>query len=217
MTSPHYNRGIFETPSIDAAKRIILTTETQRSSEERWALETGWTAARIVEQCGVTSGDTLIDYGCGIGRLAKEILRIVDVDIIGVDISGAMLKNASLYVDDNRFWAMHRDAFVRMARAGNIAANHAYAVYVLQHVEKPDQDIEAIGNATRESIFVINNNNRVVPIVDVPNQSSPWVDDGFNVAVALAQRFPFRADFELDYQFMTKMPVGLFSAVFSKK
>ena len=217
MTSWHYNRGLFEVESIDAAKTIILTTEKQRTTEERWASETGWTAAKIVELCGVSSGDTLLDYGCGVGRIAKEILRIVDVDIIGVDISSAMLKNASRYVDDDRFCAMHRDVFVRLARNRSIAVDHAYAVYVLQHVEKPAQDIQAIGNTTQRSVFVVNNTNRVVPIQNAQDRSAPWIDDGFDVAAALTKCFPRRTEFELDYRFMTPMPVGLFSAVFSKE
>jgi SAM-dependent methyltransferase len=221
MQSTEYNAAIFETQSREAAMRIILTPEVdqttgqQLTTDERWSRETGWTADRILEKCDVATGDVLLDFGCGIGRLAKEILSKANVSVIGIDISPTMIRQAYEYVGHPRFSAMTRDVFIHLALSGKLCVDHAYSVYVLQHVQDPARDIHAIARATRVNFLLLNNNNRAVPVTNAAN--SVWSDDGFNVVGELGKHFPAVHPVELDHRYITALQVGLISSVFSKR
>jgi SAM-dependent methyltransferase len=95
--------------------------------EERWLKETPDFAAailRLVPQ----SGARILDYGCGVGRLAKEILsQREDVTVVGVDASAVQLRHAQEFVDNARFSACFPHEL-----EGQF--NLVYSVYVLQHV-----------------------------------------------------------------------------------
>lgn len=71
---------------------------------------------------------TVLDYGCGMGRLAKALLKKnPGIKVIGVDASDSELKFAKEYVDDERIELMKPEQL-------NKKVDLAYNVYVLQHI-----------------------------------------------------------------------------------
>jgi hypothetical protein len=65
---------VFDVGNIAQAKRIILTPEGS-TTDERWAKETPYLADLIVQHLTLRPDSVLLDYGCGIGRLAKGSLE----------------------------------------------------------------------------------------------------------------------------------------------
>ena len=77
--------------------RIILTPEDGMSSVHRWKTETPYLMSLIEKH--IVNGATVLDYGCGIGRLAKPLIEKHSCDVIGVDISPNMRALAASCVD----------------------------------------------------------------------------------------------------------------------
>lgn len=97
------------------------------TGKERWEKETPVFAQEILKLLPA-SGKTILDYGCGIGRLAKEILnQNKAVKVIGVDASMEVLDLAREYINDSRF-------VMKAPRELNETVDLAYCIYVLQHV-----------------------------------------------------------------------------------
>lgn len=94
---------------------------------ERWEKETPVFAREIVKLASA-GRPTILDYGCGVGRLAKAVLAALpSATVIGVDESRESLDLARDYVADSRFVAkLPGDLSERV--------DLAYSIYVLQHV-----------------------------------------------------------------------------------
>lgn len=96
----------------------------------RWKEETPVFAKRILDYSWGKEkpGYTILDYGCGVGRIAKEIIsQNPNVTVIGVDDSADQLKLAKEYVNDSRFIPV-------LPCDLNQKVDLVYCVYVLQHI-----------------------------------------------------------------------------------
>jgi len=116
---------IWDVNSISDAKKIILTGDT----EKRWE-ETHWEVSRIVHYMPFAAN--VLDYGCGIGRIAKELIDLEPhVFVTGVDSSENMQKLAMEYVNSFRFEV---ESVIPMSR------NFDFAIFslVLQHMPIDD-------------------------------------------------------------------------------
>jgi SAM-dependent methyltransferase len=115
---------------------------------------------------------TVIDYGCGIGRLAARLPNTV----IGVDISRSMRSLSTMTVDSDRFCAIHPATLREMTNLG-FRANGAIAAWFLQHALRPGDDIATLASAlsSGSALYVLNRIERFVPTVDAGNHV--WVDD----------------------------------------
>ena len=76
--------------------------------QQRWDAETPVFASAIVQKLNEIHGSKILDYGCGVGRLAKAVLEESSKDnlntkVVGLDASADMLKEAVTYVKDNNF------------------------------------------------------------------------------------------------------------------
>lgn len=99
--------------------------------QQRWDEETPVFARAIARHMPADCA-TALDYGCGVGRIAKELLELRDdVDILGVDASEFQLAHASKYVANPRFRPM-------LPHHLNRRVDFAYSIYVLQHVPAID-------------------------------------------------------------------------------
>jgi cyclopropane fatty-acyl-phospholipid synthase-like methyltransferase len=177
---PHY----YEVDSLELAKKMIVTGEEGMSSDERWALETPWIVDSIAQYLPMPAGSTLIDYGCGIGRIAKELIARNGCSITGIDTSHAMRQLAPQYVASSQFCARSPQELDEAVRDG-FRADYCIAIWVLQHILKPLEAIARVASALRPNgrLYVLNMRTRSVPT------NMGYANDGFDVQAALAEQF----------------------------
>src|SRR5690242_15985126 len=104
---PLYNPKIFDHDKIENAVNCILT-DYEMPIKERWEKETSFLLKAIDENFKIKSDSILVDYGCGIGRLAKPLIERYGCTIIGVDLMPSMLKHAVEYINSPKFIAVPR-------------------------------------------------------------------------------------------------------------
>lgn len=178
-----YDPHIFErVRTVAEAKAIILTPERHCTTDQRWQAETPHLADLIRNQIDLRAGSVVVDYGCGIGRIAKTLIERHRCKVIGTDISANMRALAASYVDDPRFVAIDPSMIDTM----NVQADLVIAVWVLQHVADLPLEMARIRRMMREDgiLFVVNEaSTRFVPMRD------GWIHDGVNVRMHLEMEF----------------------------
>ncbi len=178
-----YNPDIFEVTSIEEAKRIVLTAE-DATTEERWRVETPYLAESIGEYLQPNASSLIVDYGCGIGRMAKEMIERHGCSVIGVDISTSMRQLAPGYVGNARFAACSWNVVDAQIDHG-LRVDGVIAIWSLQHSPKVDDDIARIARALKPGgqFYVCNLDRAAVPT------NLGWVDTGFAIKTLLADAF----------------------------
>ncbi len=180
----YYTESVFHAQSLADARRIILTPSGGQSSDERWERETPHVVDLVVARLLLTSGSTVLDYGCGIGRVAKGLINATGCSVVGVDISPQMREMAKGYVASPRFVVYSPEAFRFLVKDG-LRVDAAISIWVLQHVTDPRamlRDIaEALGPDGR--FFLLNDHVRHVPT------NMGWLNDGIDQRQAVAEHF----------------------------
>jgi len=122
--------NLFKPRSFEEGKHAVVGDCNGFSMQERWENETPEFAKRILELLPKKSiASSILDYGCGVGRLAKEVIKqSIDVRVIGTDASEQMMEEADRYVGSNNFCTS------RIVDLPNLDKfDLVYCVYVLQH------------------------------------------------------------------------------------
>lgn len=142
----------------------------------------------------------MLDYGCGIGRMAKELIARYGCSVIGVDISPNMRAIAVAYVGSDRFFVCPPAMLDLLAERG-VAFDLALAVWVLQHCANVHDDIARIARALAPTggLFVVNQRTRSVPTVELG-----WIDDGIDIYALLRETFHQRSRGSLPAEHTTK-------------
>ena len=181
---PIYRPDRFDVTDMNSAMGIILTPEPGTTTHERWEYETPYLVDEIGRALGLDSNSCVLDYGCGVGRIAKGLIDRYDCYVIGVDISMSMRQLAPGYVQSDHFSTCAPAIFDRMVSQG-FRATHACACWVIQHCFAPDGDLSRIDAALVDNgrLFVLNNNSRCVPT------DRGWTSDGLSVEDMLTKRF----------------------------
>jgi SAM-dependent methyltransferase len=179
-----YRPELFDVRTEQQAREIILSAEGS-TTDERWRTETPYICGLIAETMVLTDQSTVVDYGCGIGRVAKELIARHGCRVIGVDISAAMRTMAIDYVKSDRFVAIAPDMLDGLV-AGGFTADAAIAVWVLQHCLTPGDDIGRIDAALKANgkLFVLNNIHRAIP-----TREQAWSNDGIDIKATLDAHF----------------------------
>jgi SAM-dependent methyltransferase len=179
-----YRPELFDVRTEQQAREIILSAEGS-TTDERWRTETPYICGLIAETMVLTPESIVVDYGCGIGRVAKELIARHGCRVIGVDISAAMRTMAIDYVKSDRFVAIAPDMLDGLV-AGGFTADAAIAVWVLQHCLTPADDIGRIDAALKASgkLFVLNNIHRAIP-----TREQAWSNDGIDIKATLDAHF----------------------------
>ena len=117
---------LFKPKGFDEGRHAVVGTCNSLSMEERWEKETPLFAKAILDKS--INNPRILDYGCGVGRLAKEIVKNnYSSTVVGTDDSNKMLQEAKKYVNDERF-------SVSLPQNLEGYFDTVYCVYVLQHV-----------------------------------------------------------------------------------
>lgn len=178
-----YDPSIFtRVNNLQAAKNIILTDEATLTTNERWERETPHVCDLIEKSTEIDSKSVVLDYGCGVGRLAKELIRRRGCFVIGADIAPNMQALAASYVSSDRFMTCHPSALGLIS----VKVDVVLAVWVLQHVADLVGELTMIGRALkhRGNLFVVNEgSSRFVPT------TRGWVNDRLDVRAELTRWF----------------------------
>jgi cyclopropane fatty-acyl-phospholipid synthase-like methyltransferase len=194
-----YFPEVFDVPDVEGAKRIILTYEGPGADTEiRWARETPYVMELLQNAVSLRPDMIMLDYGCGIGRMAKAMIEASGCSVIGVDISPSMRALAADYVGSERFAAVSPTLLDRMVRSG-LRVSAAISVWVLQHCQNPEDDIDRVSRslAPAGNFFVLNMRVRAIPVIDESGQMK-WGKDEFDVAQRLRDTFHVTAEGEPD-------------------
>jgi SAM-dependent methyltransferase len=169
---PHF----FETDSEDRARQLILTDNDTMTGAERWEHETNFLCEAIGRELNPQTTDVILDFGCGIGRVAKAVIERFGCRVIGLDISASMRKMALEYVQSINFSAVSPDEFDALVR-GRVQISHCYAIWVLQHVVDPRAELVRIKEGLKQSgrFYFVNEPGRCVPC------DLGWVNDGLDI------------------------------------
>lgn len=156
-----YYPQVFNVHSLEYAKSIILR-QTGCSVDDRWARETPYLVDKIIEQYDLRPESVVLDYGCGIGRVAKELISATGCFVIGVDISATMRSFADYYVDSDRFFVCAPSALKLLPKVADLTIS----IWVLQHAEKPTDDLCRIKGSLKSDgkLFLINQTGRALPV-----------------------------------------------------
>jgi SAM-dependent methyltransferase len=178
-----YDASVFrDVATMRQAKELILTPDLDRTSLQRWELETPYLADLIDEHVKLDQSSIVLDYGCGIGRMAKELIKRHDCLVLGVDISPNMRGLAASYVESDRFVAFSPTMLSTFA----VKCDLALAVWVLQHCCDPTQELHKIRTHLTSAgrLFVVNEDgHRWVPT------TSGWTDDDIDVEKEIGRKF----------------------------
>jgi SAM-dependent methyltransferase len=179
-----YTARVFEVRNVEEARRIILTSEPGATSESRWQLETPYLIDIIAEHFALSEEHAVLDYGCGLGRMAKALIERFGCRIIGVDTSTRMRELAPGYVQSARF-SIVSPQILELLIARGVRFDIALAVWVIQHVAQVEPEIDCLSRAlaNQGGLFVANTLRRVVP----PDKG--WADDGIDVGALLTRKF----------------------------
>ena len=172
-----YIKEVFDVSTFDHAKNVVLTPDPNNPS--KFENETNFLINTIAEQMSTKMNEdsVVLDFGCGMGRVSKELVKTFDCSVLGFDISESMKTFATLYVSNPRKFKT-----ISEMPADN-SVDVSLAVFVLQHVENPQQEIEKIVKTLKPNgyLVLVNEDNRFVPN-DVDDKGFViWDNDNFNV------------------------------------
>lgn len=160
-TTYTYDPSVFFTPrTVERAKAVILTGE-DSSPEERWERETPYFTDLILENVSLGPISRLMDYGCGVGRLSRELLLRTQCRTFGVDLSPTMQALAIGYVYNPLFLACSPQMMVDLPQMDVIIS-----VFVLQHIPDPETTLLSLMSKLRPSgkLFIANSHTQCFPI-----------------------------------------------------
>src|SRR3984885_13668780 len=163
-----YNPEIFSVPNLSQAKDIILTAESS-TTEERWKTETPMLSALIAAHNKIGPDTVLLDYGCGIGRMAKELIAKHGCRVIGVDISPSMRALSVEYVNSDNFFACPTAMLKVLFDGGLFVVNNIHRAVPTKEAGWASDGIDIKGTLAR--IFSLQSEQTLVS-PDVPSTLS---------------------------------------------
>jgi len=183
--APVFRPDAFEVSSLQQAMSVTVTPEPGATTFERWQKETRYLVDDIGTFLPLNPESCVLDYGCGTGRIARELIGKHGCRVIGIDTSRSLRVIASAYVRSERFTAWPPEALDRMIADG-FRADHCICVWVIQHAQSASEVIDRISRALRPGglLYSLNQLTRSVPT------DRGWIDDGFDMRAGLCRALP---------------------------
>ena len=169
-----YVNEIFNPLTFEQAKHIVLTSDPK--NPDKFEQETKVLIDVIEKESLVTENTNVLDFGCGMGRLSKELINRFNCNVVGVDISERMKTFATIYISNPK-------KFKTLETLEDDYFDVCLASLVLQHTEDPAKEIEKIFKSLKPNgvLVLLNENKRLVP-ADVDREGYIiWDDDNFDV------------------------------------
>lgn len=118
---------VFQPTNFESMVNLVVGECNGIKGQDRWERETPLFVNAISNY--ITDDiKVVLDYGCGVGRLAKGVLAAnPQIDLIGIDDSPKQLNAALAYVNDERFETL-------LPTELNRSVDLVYCIYVLQHI-----------------------------------------------------------------------------------
>ncbi len=175
-----YQPEIFDVKSIEEAVEIIVTATEGTTAQERWDKETPFLVQDIGNLLEIGPETSVLDFGCGIGRVAKGLIDAFGCRVIGVDFNPSMRRLAPEYVLSERFTVWSPDVLDKMIAKG-FRADAALCLWVLQHVLDVQEIIDRVAGVLKPGglLYVLNSQTRCIPT------DRGWIDDGVDVSTKL--------------------------------
>lgn len=170
-----YIKEVFDVVTFDQAKHVVLTSDPDNPN--KFETETKFLIDKISENITITDDMVVLDFGCGMGRVARELIKQFNCKVIGLDISASMLTFAKLYTANlNKFQGTHSYSTPE-------SVDVAISILALQHAEDPKKEIDNIISVLKPggTFVLLNESIRFVPS-DVDSKNFVvWKDDGFDI------------------------------------
>lgn len=175
-----YIHEVFLPQTLEAAKHVALTSDPQ--DPQKFARETHFLVDFLLAQRLVSADTHVLDFGCGMGRVARALIEQTGCRVEGTDTSPAMRHFAQEYVSSPKFC---------VSQAPTVVADLALACFVLQHVEYPEHEVENIYQhlTPNGTLVLVNEPRRFVPSGVDRDGYVVWNDDRLNIEQILGEYF----------------------------
>jgi hypothetical protein len=100
--------AFFDRATLRDAMSVILTAQ-DSTTEHRWATETPYLTDLISRTARLSADSLVLDYGCGVGRMAKALIELRDV--FRQRSRGKLpAEHTTQWISHNPSWAIFRRA-----------------------------------------------------------------------------------------------------------
>lgn len=192
-----YLREIFDPVNVEHAKYICLTPD--NSDPKKFERETNFLIKFLHTNGYATPEKDIADFGCGVGRVSKQLIEQLKCKVVGFDISKKMLQSAISYIENDDFDFFHYG--VNVENKCKLKFDTVIASLVLQHSEHPEHDINFINSILKPDgvLVLVNEKERFVP-TEIVNNSVKWFDDGIVIVDEVSKVF----DLVGEYNYYTR-------------
>ncbi|MBU0969737.1 MAG: tetratricopeptide repeat protein [Proteobacteria bacterium] len=179
-----YWPGAFETGSLFMARQVSLPPTKGLSTNQRWEKETPWLLKVLEDYLNPDDTTWILDFGCGLGRMAKALIDRHHCWVLGVDISLSMRARAEIFVNSPRFISCSPQALDQMTQQG-FRVDHAISVWTLQHCPAMEEEVARIQASLKKGgrLYVLSSSKNRYPT------RHGWVDTHENIKRILDKRF----------------------------
>lgn len=187
LPSASFKKDAFEIENLEQAKRVTVgdldfNDGEIQTTQNRWCDDTRHTIDFINNKFTFDNNTSVLDYGCGTGRISKELIIQHNCNIIGVDTSASMIPIANQFVNSPKFLALSPYEYKALGHTFNLII----CLWVIQHCEDPNELIDLIlaGMNFNTKLIVFNEIRR-----HVPTNEFGFANDGIDVYRLLYDKF----------------------------